>query len=114
MGLDFSHGGAHWSYSGFHDFRVKLAAEIGIDLNNMWGFGGQTPWGDPKEEHIIYLLDHSDCEGDLSPAKCRKVAKRLRELVASWDNGDSDKLRALELAEGMAFAHQKHQRLRFC
>lgn len=28
----------HWSYSGFTDFRVRLAAEIGITLKNMPGF----------------------------------------------------------------------------
>jgi hypothetical protein len=30
--------GPHWSYSGFIDFRVRLAAEIGITLKNMPGF----------------------------------------------------------------------------
>ncbi len=28
----------HWSYGGFMRFRVKLAAELGINLRMMWGF----------------------------------------------------------------------------
>ena len=30
MGLDFIQSNAHWSYSGFHQFRERLAKEIGI------------------------------------------------------------------------------------
>ncbi|MFP3842037.1 hypothetical protein U5N22_17430 [Bacillus safensis] len=40
MGLDFTHYEAHWSYSDFHDFRRKLAACIGMNLDDMEGFGG--------------------------------------------------------------------------
>jgi len=42
MGLNFSHTDMHWSYSCFHEFRRKLAAEIGIDLDDMDGFEGRT------------------------------------------------------------------------
>jgi hypothetical protein len=38
MGLDFSHCDAHWSYSGFNEFRVKLAEAAGIVLGDMEGF----------------------------------------------------------------------------
>lgn len=45
MGLDFSHGGAHWSYRGFNRFRRALskAAAMG-NLEEREGFGGTKPW----------------------------------------------------------------------
>ncbi len=43
MGLDFTHCEAHWSYSDFHDFRKRLAASIGMNLDDMEGFGGKYP-----------------------------------------------------------------------
>ena len=49
----------HWSYSCFHEFRRKLAAEIGIDLDDMDGFEGTLSWDDLKDD-IVPLLDHSD------------------------------------------------------
>jgi len=69
MGLNFSistrSSNAAWSYSGFGNFRRKLAEEIRIDLNAMEGFGGKTKW-DTVKDPIKYLLNHSDCDGHLT------------------------------------------------
>lgn len=113
MGLGFSHCEAHWSYSGFNLFRTRLAGEIGITLKDMVGFGGSTPWPSADTEPIIHLLDHSDCEGDLSPKQCQVIALRLVELIADWEDGDYDKKQAIRLADGMAQAARKRQKLRF-
>lgn len=51
---------AHWSYSGFHRFRQRLAAEIGIELEEMQGFGGDKEWD--EKQPLTPLLTHSDCE----------------------------------------------------
>jgi hypothetical protein len=117
MGLDFSHTNAQWSYSGFMRFRERLAEEIGIDLNKMEGFNKENDYKGLSWEKIVdpikYLLDHSDCEDDLSPELCSKVAPRLRELVSSWDDDDYDKEQALLLAEGMELAFSKNEPLEF-
>lgn len=118
MGIDFSHCEAHWAYSGFMRFRIRLAKEIGIDLMKMDGFGeapdyGGLPW-DKVIDPIVPLLNHSDCDGELSPQECKLVAPRLRELVASWPDDDYDKIKALELAEGMEFAADEGEALIFC
>lgn len=105
MGIEFSRGKAHWSYTRFHIFRIRLAAEIGIDLDDMRGFkwskkhgyGRGKSW-DKVKDPIALLLNHSDSSGDLSPKQCAKVAPRLRELVSSWPD-DFNKLMALQLAE---------------
>lgn len=101
MGLDFSHSDAHWTYSGFNRFRIRLADMIGIDLMSMQGFGGPDSW-DEIDDDIKLLLDHSDCDGLLTPDECALVAPRLRELVQDWDN-DYDKRMALELARGLEY-----------
>lgn len=127
MGLDFSHCEAHWAYSGFHRFRTKLAREIGINLNAMAGFASSfsvadlsgtghvdgLPWYNIKDD-IKPLLKHSDCDGSLTPERCKTVAPRLRELVAGWDDDDYDKEQALELARGMEAAARAGEKLRFC
>jgi len=110
MGLDFRPGKASWSYGGFHRFRVRLAREIDIDLNQMEGFF--RPWAGQLEEDFVgyswesvidpikYLLNHSDCDGILIPWECSVVAPRLRELVVEWEDG-YDKTNALMLADAM-------------
>lgn len=112
MGLDFSHCNARWAYSGFMRFRRKLANEIGMDLSKMEGFDGDIPFSNYKDD-IIPLLDHSDCDGELTVEECKKVAPRLRELVSTWEDTDRDKKIALELADGMDYALERDEPLRF-
>lgn len=126
MGLGFSHCDAQWAYSGFMRFRTKLAAEAGIALLCMQGFAGSNPIrinGDHHSQPVISwdkvnddikpLLDHSDCDGELTVEECKKVAPRLRELVANWSDNDRDKVNALELVEGMETATRENEPLEF-
>lgn len=123
MGIDFSHCGAHWSYSGFHRFRRKLAQDAGLnDLNRMQGFGGwggqsrgEVPW-DTVTDPLAPLLHHSDCNGTLSPEECASIAPRLREIVEKWPDDlewGYDRSQGLELARGMEKAARKGKPLKF-
>ncbi len=106
-------------------FRVRLSAEIGVVLGDMEGFTKAAPipgvdadnfgenldrildqitkkgksW-DTITDPIAPLLNHSDCDGALTPDECSKIAPRLRELIAGWGD-DYDKEQALLLANGM-------------
>jgi len=113
MGLDFSHGDAHWSYSGFNRARTRLAAVFGISLNEMFGFGGPKMWPDPNKMPIVHLLSHSDCDGDLSVKQCRAVAPALRKAVADWDEDDYDRQNFLALANAMDEAADADEPLEF-
>lgn len=79
----------HWvsrSYKGFRCFRRRLAAEEGIDLDVMAGFGtglGQVSW-DGVTSPLIPLLNHSDCDGHLTPAQCAQMMPRLAEICERW------------------------------
>ena len=143
MGLDFSHGGAHWSYSGFMAFRKRLAREIGVDLECMAGFAppeslidmsakdwdllgfGIKPerfnmsWNGVNDT-LVPLLNHSDCDGSLSADECCTIAPRLREIVQRWtddpeqDQGEAyDKRQALLLADGMEQCAREGRALEF-
>lgn len=110
MGLGLSVNGesvAHWSYSGFNEFRTKVAAAIGINLRKMQGFSDvdrsllEKSWEsyrqaieeDTKKEKISWdtvddpikhLLHHSDCEGEIAAEYCGVIADRLEEIIKDW------------------------------
>lgn len=101
-----------WSYGNFNKFRQRLAAEIGIDLSEMAGFGGHCHWKDV--DPIETFLNHSDCDGELSAEECETVAPRLRELIAKWNEHDVDRQRAELLAGLMDRCHAEQTPLIFC
>lgn len=116
MGLAFTHCAAHWSYSGFHRFRQRLAREIGLDLDAMVGFaenGQGRSWIEVPPDPIVWLLNHSDCDGDLTPDQCKTLGPRLLELVARWPDIDHDTVNARMLAKGMKQAADHGVPLRF-
>lgn len=80
-----------WSYGGFGRFREKIAEDIGIILHEMEGFGGIKPWKDPEDDPIVYLLDHSDCDGILTSYQCEKIAPRLRGILNLWEGTSREK-----------------------
>jgi hypothetical protein len=130
MGLDFSHTTAQWSYSGFSRFRDALATHEGIDLDQMEGFRRRgddrprIPWTGITGP-LVPLLNHSDCDGELSPEECRQIAPRLRAVVnelwpaethSDFDadpNGYHNRSSGLALADGMDTAAAAGEPLRF-
>lgn len=136
MGLDFNHPTPdgersrccpHWSYGGFNDFRTRLAASEGFDLDEMQGFGkgeyftddrvhGTRPW-DEIDTPLKPLLNHSDCDGHLTPEECAQVAPRLREVVNGWPDTIEHhyhRLSALNLAACMEACAAAGENLEFC
>jgi len=100
---------ASWSYGGFNRFRHRLAAEEGINLDAMQGFGGEGKWetsnGDPITP-LAPLLNHSDCDGILESWDCELVEPRLSAILARWATDPSPEARydvehGLKLAAAM-------------
>ncbi|MFE9432887.1 hypothetical protein [Streptomyces sp. NPDC006640] len=123
MGVGFSHTAAQWAYIGFGQFRRALALFEGIDLDAMVGFGGARDWSTVHTD-LAPLLDHSDCDGELTPAQCRQVAPRLRQVIdelwpadrAVWaiDPGAHlNRTNGLALADGMDAAAETGEPLQF-
>jgi hypothetical protein len=123
--------GPHWSYGGFSRFRERLWDEIGpmgIPLQQMWGFKpfaldviAQTEWSktavrwEDIEPHPLHeLINHSDCDGELTAEQCSRIAPALREVVAQWDEGDYDRTTAEDLAAYMDVCAETGRPLVFC
>ena len=85
MGVDFSHGDAHFGHRSFHAFRRTLAAMAGVRLDDMKGFGGRTDWATVAEP-IAPLLSRNDAGGELVPEEARGAAARLAELMSYEQN----------------------------
>lgn len=136
MGIDFRHDrpdGHHcpqWAYGGFNRFRERLAASEGFILSEMQGFSNSRyfeddykPGGRSWDEittDLKPLLNHSDCDGELTPEECAQVAPRLREVAESWPRegvtmADAFDYRgALKLAECMEICASNNEKLEFC
>lgn len=87
MGLDIygpNNTHARKSYSGFHTYRQRLASYVLINLEDMQGFGGRRSWDD-VDQALVPLLNHSDCDGELSPAECGQIAPKLWEIIRVWE-----------------------------
>ena len=119
MGLDFSHGDAHFSYPGFSLFRKRLMAVLGIDVEDMEGFENdrrkdmikrglatQRKWESLPPDDIYLLVDHSDCDGELTVQECQKIVPRLKQLTVFWNESDIHKVQADRLIASMEQSNQ--------
>jgi hypothetical protein len=83
MGLDVSHGAFSGSYSSFNRFRWAVCEA----MEGKWPFGEDDIWywGDDygRNTHpgIYEFLNHSDCDGDIDPVICAKIADELEALL---------------------------------
>jgi len=105
-----------WSYRGFNYFRKRIARLEGIgDLDAIYD---EHPIGDPwwstLKTPIVPLLNHSDCDGALSPEECDAVEPRLREIVLAFPDGDYDNVNGLLLCDAMQTAAAEGWTLVFC
>jgi hypothetical protein len=92
MGLAISHGTFRASYSAFNRFRQAVAKAIGgswpphedksLDPDTWY-------WHDSHKEGdhpgIEILMQHSDCEGEISAADAAKVADDLEAILPLLD-----------------------------
>jgi hypothetical protein len=105
MGLDCSHGAFHGAYSAFNRFRQAVAWAAGGSYpphylrgkNGSLKMSGGLPVIDhDKDDNCWYWDDsysyddnpglclffcHSDCDGEISPEDCIKVANELESLM---------------------------------
>lgn len=144
MGLGFVGAKAHWSYSGFNNFRRKLAMEIGICLDFMDGFwtpgGGryQGNFGIAIENVGKNIIDKDFFWLPNKPLSWNKIKDPIVDLLNCSDcegslspsqckkiaprlkelvkvwSDDYDKIQALLLAEGMEECSKNGKTLEFC
>ena len=119
MGLDFSHGTAHFSHHGFAEFRDALVKVIDPDkkqhLYYMYLDGTFRKY---KNDPLFPFIDHADNEGMLTPAELTKVIPRLKELLKKLDPEDerfvSHREQGKEMLRGMRKAYRNNEDFVFC
>jgi hypothetical protein len=88
MGLDTTHDAFHGAYSAFNRFRQAVAAAMGgsypphaQDGRNpdLWYWG--TGYSAESHPGLYEFLAHSDCDGEISPEMCRRVADEMEILL---------------------------------
>ena len=67
-------------------FKARVAASVGIHLEEMRGYGGEKPWPFASSEPLVILLAPNEplCL-KISPADCIRIADRLEPIVRSWE-----------------------------
>ena len=91
MGLDTTHGCWNGGYGAFNKFRYGLGKLIGINLDDYYGYrnSDKTP---PYKDLVTInngigpLLDHSDCDGELTPSECQRIFDGMQQIVDDSKN----------------------------
>jgi hypothetical protein len=117
MGLDVSHNAYSASYGTFGRWREFIAKQIGIDLNQMEGFGGTNSW-DNIQDDLVFLLNHSDCDGEILPADAKGIAIRLKEILKNLPESSDENVQYFkkiteQFIKGCELASKKKQCLKF-
>jgi len=107
MGLDCSHDAFHGAYSAFNRFRQVVAHAMGGSFPPHWKVHpsgelvlddrGLPIYDESLDDKMIYydtdgitpeqgpglwlFLRHSDCDGEISPEDCRKVADEMEAIL---------------------------------
>lgn len=92
MGLNTSFGAWDGAYSSFHTWRRIIAKKAGLNLDEMLGFGGEKEFD--SNHNLTPLLNHSDCDGELTVAECKKVKAGLEEILKDMPKVDMRKHQA--------------------
>lgn len=106
MGLNCSHDAFDGAYSAFHRFRCVVCVAAG----GVWDKNGR--WEILEEIYnanagLVEFLNHSDCDGEISPEMCLKVADDLEKLLPIIEANDDGSYGHIARAGGFAAVTRK-------
>jgi hypothetical protein len=116
MGLTISHGCFEGPYSTFNDFRYALAEQIGISLDDYAGYRGAGVKDLSAISHdIMPLLNHSDCDGELSVEESKRVAAGLLSIMVNMKGEPPNIISRYihEFREGLLHAIERNEVVEF-
>lgn len=103
MGLNTTHNAFHGSYSAFTLFRKAVAAAAGGSYpphdpslrdgsgkplsDDLWYFDNDITTAE-KSPGLAIFLNHSDCDGFMTPSECKMVADEIEALLPKIDEQD--------------------------
>lgn len=113
MGLDFSHGpGAHWSYSGFNVFRRRIAMSIGVISSIDEELYDNGVYKFLINEPIYPLINHSDCEGELTVEEMKQIIPQLKIIIDKWKVNSAPAIE-YDIANGEAFIEAMEEAIKY-
>lgn len=97
MGLDIAGSKCHWSYSGFSQWRNRIAVLAGyslvsdktpygtfthpdIDYSQFESKNYMGTWKKNPDDALIILFAHSDCEGVIKLRQMKFLLPRMKEI----------------------------------
>ena len=117
MGLDTTHNAWHGGYGRFNNFRNWLANCIGINLNDYIGYGANATKELSSIEHELEpLFNHSDCDGNLDPSDCKKIADGIDKVlncVVKDLEPYSNYQKAIQFRDGCLDEYTKNETIEF-
>lgn len=82
--LDLSHGNFSYGYGAFNCFREGICRAV--------GYGSYDDYVEKiisseelSKDSIHILLQHSDCDGEITLEECKKLLPRLQEIVKNLE-----------------------------
>ncbi|MFF0379405.1 hypothetical protein [Actinoplanes missouriensis] len=78
---------ADFGWAHLHAFERLLAAEEGIGLADMVGYGGDKPWHDIETPLRPMFDPDAFPDGKLPAPECVPVYVRLNEILSAWYKG---------------------------
>jgi hypothetical protein len=78
----------------------------------MYGFGGDIQWETIEENDIHFLLNHSDCDGELTWEECKLVADALTSVLDKIED-KWVKSKAETFIKGCLLAYSKQENIVF-
>lgn len=98
MGLDTTHGAFNGAYSAFNRFRQEVLKAMDgsfpphenktLDRELIYYDGNQ--YNPETHPGLFEFIMHSDCDGEISPEMCVKVADDLEALLPKIEELDSE------------------------
>lgn len=135
MGIDFRVAGLElpreicpsWAYSGFNAFRDRVLRYFGTSADELYRNPQNAipttdtqptegPWSRVPTD-LFPFINHSDCDGVLTPDECRRVSSWLWRVVDSWpDTVETwhDRQMGLRLVALMLICSNTGRSLEFC
>lgn len=85
--LDLMEG--FWEEGSYRDPFVEFAKRM-EGLARQYYDSLPIRWAVLRPDPLYVLLHHSDCDGEIAPEDCAKIADRLEELLPFLPKGDSE------------------------
>lgn len=116
MGLNCSHGAYDGSYTGFNNLRRAVSKAAGGSYPphkdktlDKWKWYVDEKYSKETHPGLYEFLNHSDCDGEISPESCVVVANDLDALLPLIEGQE----RLLKFIDGCRLAANQNEPLEF-